>query len=169
MITSEAIDPEAPLGVMDDEGNIVVTPTDANTAVGGQGQRAISRERIIDAGHVEKCVTDVRELVCTLFQLQSIIVTLFQALSSDGVGIEKTQPLPPTQQMGEEEIEEGSGPVPMTQASALAGISHGVETQILKTMFDSLPPSSQIMELEMLGPSVFRTRIRGDLTRFRRS
>jgi len=164
-ITSEAIDPEAPLGVMDDEGNIVATPTDA---LRGQGQRAISRERVIDVGYVEKCVVDVRELVCTLLQPQPIIVTLFQALSSDGIGIEKTQPLPLTQPMGEEGTEEDSGPVLMTQASALAGISHGVETQVLKNMFDSLPPSSQTMESEMLGPSAFHIRTRSDLTRFRR-
>lgn len=63
-ITSEVVDPEVPLGVMDDEGNIVANPTDVSTAVGISDQRAISKERIIDAGHVEKCVTDVRELVC---------------------------------------------------------------------------------------------------------
>ena len=67
-ITSEAIDPEVPLGVMDDEGNIVIKPTGVNTGIGEFDQRAISKERIIDAGHVEKCVTDVRELVCTLFE-----------------------------------------------------------------------------------------------------
>jgi hypothetical protein len=66
-ITSEVVDPDAPLGIMDDEGNIVANPTDASTAVGKSDQRAISKERIIDAGHVEKCVTDVRELVCALF------------------------------------------------------------------------------------------------------
>lgn len=67
-ITSEVIDPEVPLGFMDGEGNIVTSPIDASTAVSKLGQRAISKERIIDAGHVQKCVTDVRELVCTLFQ-----------------------------------------------------------------------------------------------------
>ena len=165
--TSEVIDPEVPLGVMDDEGNIVANPTDASTVVGKSDQRAISKERIIDAGHVEKCVTDVRELVCTPFQSQPIVVTIFQALSSHGVGIEKTQPLPPTQPMDDEGVE-GSGPVLMTQASALAGVSHGVETRILKNMFDSLPPSSQIIGSEMLGSSVFRVRAESDLTRFPR-
>jgi len=157
-ITNEVVDLEVPLGVMDDEGNIVANPTDASMAVGKSDQGAISKERIIDAGHVEKCVTDVRELVCTLLQSQPIAVTFFQALSSHGVGIEKTQPLPPTQPMNDGGIEE-SDPVLMTQASALAGVSRGVETQILRNMFDSLPPSSQIIESEMLGSSVFRIRV----------
>ena len=148
-ITSEVIDFEVPLGVMDDEGNIVANPTDASTAVGRSNQRATSKERIVDAGHVERFVTDVRELVCILFQSQPIVVTFFQALSSHE--IEKTQPLPRTQPIGDEGAKEGSGTVLMTQASALAGVSHGVETQILKDMFDSLPPSSQIIESEMLG------------------
>ena len=167
-ITSEVIDPEVSLGVMDDEGNIVANPAGASTAVGKSDQRAIPKERIIDAGYVEKCVTDVRELVRTLFQLQPIVVTSFQALSSHGVGIEKTQPLPPTQSMGDEGIEEGSGPVLMTQASALAGVSHGIETQILKNMLDSLPPSSQIIGSEMLGSSIFRIRVESDLIQFHR-
>ena len=76
-ITSEAIDPEVPLGVMDGEGNIVTNPTDMGTAdVGASGQRVNSGERIIDAGHVEKCVTDVRELVGGLFQSQAIVMTI---------------------------------------------------------------------------------------------
>ena len=66
-ITSEAIDPEVPLGVMDDEGNIITNPTNASMALGASGQRTNPKERIIDAGHVEKCVTDVRELVSKLF------------------------------------------------------------------------------------------------------
>jgi hypothetical protein len=56
--------------------------------------------------------------------------------------------------------DEDSAPVLPTQASSLAGISHGVETQILKNMFNSLPPSSQIVESEMLGPSDSYVRIR---------
>lgn len=56
--------------------------------------------------------------------------------------------------MNDEGIEEGPGPVVQTQASALAGISNGVETQILKNMFDSLPPSSQSIDSEMLGSSL---------------
>ena len=60
--------------------------------------------------------------------------------------------------MGNEEIEEDLDPNPVTQASTLAGMSHGVETQILKDMFDSLPPSSQIIESEMLGLSASRAR-----------
>lgn len=150
-ITSEVIDLEVPLGVMDDEGNIVANPTDASTVVGRSDQGATPKERIVDAGHVGKFVTDVRELVRTLFQSQPIVVMFFQALSSHEVAIEKTQPLPPTQPMGGEGAEEGPGTVLMTQASALAGVSHGVETQILKNIFDSLPPSSQIVESEMLG------------------
>lgn len=67
-ITSEVIDPDVPLGVMDDEGNIVTDPADVRAAVGNSDQRAISMERIIHAGHAEKCVTDVRELVGALFQ-----------------------------------------------------------------------------------------------------
>ena len=167
-ITSEVIDPEVPLGIMDDEGNIVANPTDTSTAVGESDQRAISKEKIIDAGHVEKCVTDVRELVCILLQSQPIVVTFFQALSSHGVGVEKTQPLPPTQPMNDEGIEEESDQIIMTQASSLAGVSHGVETQILKNMFGSLPPSSQIIGSEMLGSSVFPIEIESDLIRFHR-
>jgi len=150
-ITSEVIDLEVPLGVMDDQGNIVANPTNASTVIGRSDQRATSEERVIYAGHVEKCVTDVRELVCTLFRSQPIVVTFFQALSSHEVGIERTQPLPLTQPMDDEGAGEGSGTVLMSQASTLAGVSHGVETQILKNMFDSLPPSSQIIESEMLG------------------
>lgn len=81
-------------------------------------------------------------------------MTFVQARSPHEIGIEKTQVLPPTQPMSDEGIEEDSGPIPPTQASALAGISHGVETQILKNMFESLPPSSQIPESEMLGSFV---------------
>ena len=73
-ITSEAIDPEVPLGVMDDEGNIVADLTDVSMAVDTSGQRATPKERMIDAGHVEKCVTDVRELVGNLFQAQAPVV-----------------------------------------------------------------------------------------------
>lgn len=62
-ITSEAIDPDAPLGIMDDNGNIVAYPAGASTADGIPGQKVLSKERIIDVGHAEKCVTDVRELV----------------------------------------------------------------------------------------------------------
>jgi len=82
--------------------------------------------------------------------------------------MEKTQVLPPTQQMNDEETREGSDLVPMTQSSTLAGISHGVETQILRNAFGSLPPSSQIHESEMLGSVVcMRTEI--DLTGSHRS
>ena len=68
--------------------------------------------------------------------------------------MEKTQALPSTQQMDGEGIEGDFDPAPMTRASTLAGISHGVETQILKNMFDSLPPSSQVNDSEMLGSAV---------------
>jgi len=68
-ITREVIDPEVPLGVMDNEGNIVTKPMDVTPAVVTSGGRVVSEERIIDAGHVEKCVTDVRELVGNLLQL----------------------------------------------------------------------------------------------------
>ena len=162
-ITSEVIDPEVPLGIMDDEGNIVTSPTDSSMAVGKSGQRPISKERIIDAGHAEKHITDVRELVGTSFRSRLIVVTFFQALSSHEIGIEKTQALSQTQPMGVEEIE-GLDPVLMTQDDpTLAGISHGVETQILKNMFDSLPPSSQPIGSEMLGSSFSRIRIERDL------
>ena len=60
-------------------------------------------------------------------------------------------------------FEEDSGEVSMTQGSALAGISHGVETQVLKNMFDSLPPSSQVVGSEMLGSSAFTVRVGSDL------
>ena len=74
-ITSEAIDPEIPLGIIDDDGNIVANPEDVSATVGNSGQRAVSKERIIHAGHAEKCVMDVRELVSTVFQSQLIVVT----------------------------------------------------------------------------------------------
>jgi len=167
-ITSEVIDPEGPLGIMDNEGNIVTNPTGSSTTVGRSGQRPIPKERVIDAGHAEKHITDVRELVGALLQSRFIVVTLPQAFSSHEAGIEKTQALPPTQPMSIEGIEEGLDPVLMTQAPTLAGISHGVETQILKKMFDSLPPSSQPIESEMLGSSVSRIRIEYDLIRFHR-
>lgn len=67
-ITSEAIDPELPLGIMGDDGNIVPNPADSTAATGVSSQKAFSGERVIDAGHVEKCVTDVRELVCSYLQ-----------------------------------------------------------------------------------------------------
>jgi len=67
-ITSEAIDPEIPLSIMGDDGNIVPNPADSTTATGVSGQKAASNERVIDAGHVEKCVTDFRELVCPFLQ-----------------------------------------------------------------------------------------------------
>ncbi|KAF9645068.1 DNA-binding protein [Thelephora ganbajun] len=165
-ITSEVIDPEVPLGVMDDEGNVVTNPTDVSTAVGKFAQRAISKERIIDAGHAEKYVTDVRELVGNFSRSRVAVVTSAQARSSYELGIGKTQTLPPTQPMSEEGIEGELGPVPTTQAATLAGISHGVETQVLKNMFDSLPPSSQINESEMLGSSVFHIRMKNDLKGF---
>lgn len=57
------IDPEVPLGVMDSEGNIVTDQTGLGVVVDTSGQTVTPKERIIDAGHVEKCVTDVRELV----------------------------------------------------------------------------------------------------------
>jgi len=66
-ITSEVIDPDVPLGVMDDEGNIIAHSTGVGMAVGASGQTVTPKERIIDAGQVEKCVTDVRELVGILF------------------------------------------------------------------------------------------------------
>ncbi|KAF9789652.1 HORMA-domain-containing protein [Thelephora terrestris] len=133
-ITSEVVDPGVPLGVMDDDGNIVASPTDLTTVVAVAGQKAPSKEKIVDVGHAEKCVTDVRELVRSLHE----------------VGVERTQVLPSTQPMSGEGAEEGSGSILLTQASALAGMSQGVETQVLKNMFDSLPPSSQIVESEML-------------------
>ena len=58
-ITCEVIDPEVPLGVMDEDGNVVTKPTDVRIS----GQNAFSQERIIDVGYSEKCVTDIRELV----------------------------------------------------------------------------------------------------------
>ena len=69
--------------------------------------------------------------------------------------------------MSDEGIE-GSDPVLQTQASALAGISHGVETYIFKNMFDSLPPSSQIIDSEMLGSSDTYIRIKIELIRLHR-
>jgi hypothetical protein len=71
--------------------------------------------------------------------------------------------LPPTQSMSDEGIEEDLDPVSMTQASTLAGISHGIETQVLKNAFGSLPPSSQINDSEMLGSVVLSIRIESDL------
>lgn len=65
-ITSGAIDSEMPLGLMNEVGDIVANPTDVTRAVEISGQKVFS-ERIIDAGHVEKCVTDVRELVGSFF------------------------------------------------------------------------------------------------------
>lgn len=70
--------------------------------------------------------------------------------------------------MGDERVGEGVGPVLQTQASALAGISHGVETQVLKNVFDSLPPSSEIVESEMLGMSVSKFQARCGLNSFHR-
>ena len=158
-ITSEAIDPELPLGVMNDEG----------MAAGEPGQSPIFKERVIDVGHVEKCVADVRELVSVLCRSYSVAVTLLQALSPHEIGIEKTQVLSSTQQASNGGSEGDSGVVPMTQASALAGISHGVETQVLENMFGSLPPSSQVAGSDMLGSSAFPIRVDSDLTRFHRS
>ena len=77
-----------------------------------------------------------------------------QARSPHEPGVETTQVLPPTQPMSEVGTE--GSQVYITQPSALAGISHGVETQVLRNMFNSLPPSSQIIESEMLGPSPSR-------------
>jgi hypothetical protein len=67
-ITSEAVDPDVPVGVLGDDGNIVASPANATSTVGIPGQDATPQERIIDVGHVEKCVTDVRELVGFLFR-----------------------------------------------------------------------------------------------------
>lgn len=75
-ITSEAIDPELPLGVMNDEGGIITDLTDAGITAGGPEQSPIFKERVIDAGHVEKCVTDVRELVSVLDRVLSVAMTL---------------------------------------------------------------------------------------------
>ena len=66
-ITREVIDPEVPLGVMDDEGNIIADPKGLGMAIGTSRRAVTPKERIIDAGHIEKCVTDVRELVGNLF------------------------------------------------------------------------------------------------------
>ena len=95
-------------------------------------------------------------------------MTFIQAGSSHEAVMEKTQVLPPTQPMGDEGTREGLDPVSMTQSSTLAGISHGVGTQILRNAFGSLPPSSQINESEMLG-SVICMGTDIDLTRFHRS
>jgi hypothetical protein len=70
-ITSEAIDPEVPLGIMDEDGNIVANPTDVEIS----NQKAFTQERIIDAGLFEKCATDVRELVSSFFRSQVIVAT----------------------------------------------------------------------------------------------
>lgn len=166
-ITSEAIDPELPLGVINDEGGIVTDLTDVGMTTGEPEQSPIFKERVIDAGHVEKCVTDVRELVSILRRSYSVAVTpSWQALSPQEIGIEKTQVLPSTQQMSDGEFEGDSGEVSMIQASALAGISHGVETQLLKNMFGSLPPSSQVVGSEMLGTSASPVIVGSDLTDF---
>ena len=82
--------------------------------------------------------------------------------------MEKTQTLALTQPMSGEGIEDSLDPVPMIRASTLAGISHGVETQILKNMFNSLPPSSQVNDSEMLGSTVLYIRIEIGLIRFYR-
>lgn len=74
-ITGEAIGPEVPLGVMDEDGNIVANPTDMTRAIRMSGQAVFSEERVIDAGHAERCVTDVRELVGSLFRWQSLVAT----------------------------------------------------------------------------------------------
>lgn len=58
-ITSEMVDPDVPLGIMDEDGNIVANPADVRIS----DQSAFSQERIIDVGYTEKCVKDVRELV----------------------------------------------------------------------------------------------------------
>jgi len=66
--------------------------------------------------------------------------------------VEQTQVIPPTQPMSDVGTREDLDPVPLiTQGSTFAGISHGVETQILRNAFGSLPPSSQINDSEMLG------------------
>jgi hypothetical protein len=94
--------------------------------------------------------------------LVSIVVTVMtfvQVRPSHEAGIEKTQVLPPTQPMDDEGTEEA--PILATQASALAGVSHGVETQVLRNMFDGLPPSSQIVDSEMLGWSHSSAMIEG--------
>lgn len=96
------------------------------------------------------------------------VVTIVQAGPSHEVGMEETQVLPLTQQMDDEGIEEAFDPVLTTQTSTLAGISHGVETQILKNMFDSLPPSSQVNDSEMLGSVALYIRTESDLIRFHR-
>lgn len=91
------------------------------------------------------------------------VVTFVQACSSYEIDMEKTQTLPSTQPMNDEGTEEGLEPVPVTQTSTLAGISHGVKTQILRNMVDSLPPSSQMNESEMLGLSILYTLAGNDL------
>jgi len=71
------------------------------------------------------------------FKRKQTVVTFVQARSPQEAGVETTQVLPPTQEMSDDRIGESLGLVLQTQASALAGISHGVETQILENMFDS--------------------------------
>lgn len=93
-ITSEMIDPEVPLGILDDEGNIVVDPTDVTTAIGTPGQRERPKERIIDAGHVEKCVTDVRELVGNFFQSKVMVVTFSRLVRPMGLTWKRRRPCP---------------------------------------------------------------------------
>jgi len=66
---------------MDDEGNIVTDQRGLGMVVGTSGQIVTPTERIIDAGHVEKCVTDVRELVGDFFQYHLITVTFFSGRS----------------------------------------------------------------------------------------
>lgn len=65
-ITSNATDLETPLGIMDDDGNILTNPTHMARAVRLSTQGAFLAERIINAGRIENCVTDVRELVGAL-------------------------------------------------------------------------------------------------------
>ena len=74
-ITSQAIDPEVPLGIMDEGGNIAPNPTEVARTIGISGQKATPEERIIDAGHAEKRITDVRELVGFLFLSQVVFTT----------------------------------------------------------------------------------------------
>ena len=66
-IMNEAIDPGSPLGIMDQVENIVGNPTDVTRAVGIPGQKTIPEGRIVDAGQVEECAMDIRELVGSLF------------------------------------------------------------------------------------------------------
>lgn len=61
-IAGENIDPEVPLGILDEEGNIVTNLTNSSRTAHMSDQNSLS-EKIVDAGRVEKCVADVRELV----------------------------------------------------------------------------------------------------------